>query len=147
MSIKQFYAAYPSKDDRPYYKRKHYLEDEKFTDAQVARVIVREKPGCYLLKSKKKKYKIGVTGDLEKRLKELEHKCREKIEVVHFIRCDDRQMMYFLETLLHRRYKAKRMQGEWFDLDPGEVKNIVAIKTRHIKRLSQEQVVELVNRP
>lgn len=66
----------------------------------------------YILKAKEV-FKIGVTQNLEKRLKTLQTGCPFKIEV--FFICET-QNDYFIEQLLHKQYNEFNSYGEWFEL-------------------------------
>jgi len=66
-------------------------------------------------------YKIGKTIDLEKRLKTL--RCgNPKITLIASL-----QHKYYsaIELELHKKYKRKRLSGEWFDLTEKEVLCII----------------------
>lgn len=72
----------------------------------------------YLMKSGKY-YKIGRTKDSVRRGSELRIQLPQKNELIHSIKTDDPSG---IEAYWHRRFEAKRMQGEWFDLSPADVK-------------------------
>jgi hypothetical protein len=69
----------------------------------------------YLLTNDYNHYKIGITTrTIEKRLKELQTGNSEKIDIIKSFKTDH----YFaVESWLHRKFKSKRLEGEWFDLD------------------------------
>ena len=72
----------------------------------------------YLFKSGRY-YKIGKTNDTVRRGNELRIQLPEKIDLVHSIKTDDPSGV---ETYWHRRFEAKRMNGEWFDLSAADIK-------------------------
>ena len=72
----------------------------------------------YLAKSGRY-YKIGRTNDRVRRGTELRIQLPEKVELIHAIVTDDPSG---IEAYWHRRFDAKRMQGEWFDLAVADVK-------------------------
>lgn len=72
----------------------------------------------YLFKSGKY-YKIGKTFDTVRRGSEIRIQLPEKIDLVHSIQTDDPSGV---ETYWHRRFEAKRMNGEWFNLNAADVK-------------------------
>jgi len=72
----------------------------------------------YLFKSGRY-YKIGKTNDTVRRGKELRIQLPEKCVLIHSIKTDDPSG---IEAYWHKRFEAKRMQGEWFDLSSTDVK-------------------------
>jgi hypothetical protein len=88
----------------PVYKN---LNDESMAPGEV-----------YLFKSGHY-YKIGKTNDTVRRGSELRIQLPEKMVLIHSIKTDDPSG---IEAYWHRRFEAKRMNGEWFDLNSSEVK-------------------------
>lgn len=72
----------------------------------------------YLFKSGRY-YKIGKTNDSVRRGTELRIQLPEKCILIHSIKTDDTSG---IENYWHRRFEAKRMNGEWFDLSSSDVK-------------------------
>ena len=72
----------------------------------------------YLFKSGRY-YKIGRTNDAVRRGNELRVQLPEKCILIHSIKTDDPSG---IEAYWHKRFDTKRMQGEWFDLAPVDVK-------------------------
>ncbi len=72
----------------------------------------------YLCKSGRH-YKIGRTNDTVRRGTELRILLPEKVDLIHSIKTDDPSGV---EAYWHRRFESKRMQGEWFNLSPVDVK-------------------------
>lgn len=58
--------------------------------------------------------KIGVSGDIEKRLETLQIGNQFKLSVVGMIPCKDRDQALELEGRLHKLFKRKHIRGEWF---------------------------------
>lgn len=74
----------------------------------------------YLLKhGTRREYKIGRTNNPMRREGELGIQLPEKCQPVHYIQTDDPEGV---EAYWHRRFAAKRKEGEWFALAPQEVR-------------------------
>lgn len=72
----------------------------------------------YLLKHDKE-YKIGKSIDASRRYKEIKTQMPHKTVEVHVIETDDPSG---IEGYWHRRFKDKRLEGEWFRLSMSDVK-------------------------
>jgi len=71
----------------------------------------------YLLKSGRF-YKIGRSNAAGSREYELRIQLPEKATMIHTIRTDDPEG---IEEYWHKRFKAKRKNGEWFELTAADV--------------------------
>jgi len=72
----------------------------------------------YLFKSGRY-YKIGKTNDTVRRGKEIRIQLPERTDLIHAIKTDDPSGV---EAYWHKRFEAKKMQGEWFDLNSADIK-------------------------
>ena len=63
-------------------------------------------------------YKIGKTNAAGRRERELAIQLPEQTKTVHVIKTDDPSG---IEEYWHRRFAAKRKNGEWFDLAVGDI--------------------------
>ena len=72
----------------------------------------------YLLKANRH-FKIGRSSSFERRSRQLAIQLPERAETVHVIRTDD---PVGIELYWHRRFEAKRKNGEWFELNAEDVK-------------------------
>ena len=84
------------------------------------------KPGfVYLIKhSEKPLYKIGITVNPEVRIKGFNSGLPFTVEEICTIATDDMRKM---ELNLHNKYLDKRVNGEWFALEPADVEYIKSL--------------------
>lgn len=68
-------------------------------------------------------YKIGLSTDVNVRLRQIAHS-PFVTELVHLIETDD---VYTLEKELHEQYADKRRKGEWFELSQQDVTEIMTM--------------------
>lgn len=71
----------------------------------------------YLIKSGRF-YKIGMTNAVGRRAYELAIQLPERARVIHSIRTDDPSG---IEAYWHKRFEAKRANGEWFELGAADI--------------------------
>ncbi len=71
------------------------------------------------------RYKIGRTKDLKNRTQMIGLQLPFAVELIHHIECQDYLQA---EAVLHSRYSNKRINGEWFALDPQDIEAIKAIE-------------------
>lgn len=71
----------------------------------------------------KNTYKIGVTRNIaQKRLKRLQTGNSTELHIVHTV---ETKYPFRLETMLHNRFKAKLVMGEWYELTADDVNSFV----------------------
>ena len=65
----------------------------------------------YLLKTDDNRYKIGVSVNVERRIKQLQTGCSDRIMVVDTFLS---KFPFKLESALHRKYESSKINGEWY---------------------------------
>jgi hypothetical protein len=79
----------------------------------------------YILEGKDGYYKIGKSVNPEVRIKTLGVVLPFEITPIHLIEC---QNHHRVERDLHMKYNLKRTAGEWFKLEPADIKYIKSLK-------------------
>jgi hypothetical protein len=78
----------------------------------------------YIIRADTGHYKIGRTNNVPKRMKLFTVKLPFDFEIITYFPCED---MYMAESRLHGFFADKRINGEWFNLDQGDVETIKTI--------------------
>lgn len=78
--------------------------------------------------------KIGKTNNPAKRLYDFGVKLPFRVQLIHIIQTDN---MALLESILHRRYIRKRIRGEWFALEQGDIDTIKELRKVSFKVMSE----------
>lgn len=107
-------------------QEKKRLEQEqqqrKFNPTQPTKLRGIGRQGfVYLVESPSGAYKIGRTKNPNDRARTFEVKLPFEINFVAVIQTDD---MYQMEKTLHTKFNEKRINGEWFNLNPLDVEYI-----------------------
>jgi len=82
---------------------------------------LRKYPEIYIIKCQKY-YKIGKSYDAYQRMKNIELSSPFKLEMVYHAEVND---AHKLEKKIHRKFRNKRVKGEWFELNKDEVKAVI----------------------
>jgi len=93
------------------------------TFASKIDILRREPPttsGVYIVRCANK-YKIGHTTNFARRVKSFKTANPDDIVLEAFIGTENRLQAKRLETALHRVFDAKRIKGEWFLLNEGDL--------------------------
>lgn len=60
-------------------------------------------------------YKIGITNNIQNRLKTFQTANHKKIKVINLVLSENREASFKLEKYLHEKYKKYNVSGEWFE--------------------------------
>jgi hypothetical protein len=105
------------REDTPLGPADYYIDERLTLDFIPKRSRQTQFGYVYLLKATNGLHKIGLSKDAERRLKDFEN-LPFGVEYICVIESED---MRGLESSLHKRFAAKRVRGEWFDLDAEDV--------------------------
>lgn len=112
--LAEYARAHPGHDDVAALCAAHLGTD--------AVAIARSRPvafgSVYLLKGPGRRYKIGRTNIFGRRRRELSIQLPFDTRKVHIIATDDPEGV---ERYWHERFAVKRINSEWFELDPDDV--------------------------
>jgi hypothetical protein len=110
----EYCRTHPGFDDIPPLLAVFADGDEQPQGKAAPEVVV----GFVYLMKHGKHYKIGKTNAAGRREYELAIQLPEKLKTVHVIRTDDPDG---IEAYWHKRFAAKRGNGEWFELDAADI--------------------------
>lgn len=105
-------------DNSPYYS--DYIKVQR-----------RKQPGHVYLIEAGGRYKIGVAGDIGKRMDAISTSSPFPIELVHSVHLPS---PYELEKTLHRFCASERVHREWFALDENLIEQVIAKMNREVDR-------------
>lgn len=78
-------------------------------------------------------YKIGITKDLNKRLRGIQTGCPHELQIVKLWKHTQKQVILKYERVLHRYYKKNgnqaNTQGEWFELTQNDLICLCGVNT------------------
>ncbi len=75
-------------------------------------------------------FKIGITKNINTRLKQLQIGSGISLEVIHTF---STKYNYKLEATLHTHFNSKRINSEWFELTPEDEKEFISTCTKYEK--------------
>ena len=107
-------------------------QKQRELEAQEARELYRrhQKFGyVYLMCSGNGYHKIGISKNVVNRKWQIDREYPIKIELLHQFACNDYRRV---ERFLHEKYATKRVQYEWFKLDPEDVQWILSQKDHYL---------------
>jgi len=73
-------------------------------------------PVVYVIRAGYTHYKIGVSENVTKRLRQLQTGNPERLKVIHIQGFPDISIARIIEKHLHRMLKDYRLNGEWFEI-------------------------------
>lgn len=129
------------KEENPKFKileEKHYSECLEFSKYFFEKRTVKEPKtrkqnslDCYtylMIDKRTRYYKIGFSNTPKYREKTLQSE-QPSIEMIAHRRFIDRKLAQDFEKQLHQKFDSKRIRGEWFDLNPQDVNDIMKLLT------------------
>jgi predicted GIY-YIG superfamily endonuclease len=78
----------------------------------------------YLMRSGNGYHKIGITKNIKQRVNGIRIEFPIEIDVVHYIASNNHRGV---EKFLHKKYSSKRVQHEWFNLEPQDIQWIESL--------------------
>lgn len=76
-------------------------------------------PGFVYMVKSGTRYKVGRTGELQRRVSELKYQSPDEVELVHSIRTDDQ---IGIEAYWKRRFAPRQHREEWYTLTAADVR-------------------------
>ena len=73
-------------------------------------------PVVYIVKAGYTQYKIGISKNVTKRLRQLQTGNSERLKVIHIQEYIDISIARIVEKHLHKTMKDCRLNGEWFEI-------------------------------
>ena len=102
------------------------LFDPSKIEPPVESITATKRPGfVYLFHARNtSRYKIGITKNIETRLKSANTHSPYPVSCIAFIKSNDAKA---LESNLHRHFSEQRVHGEWFELTPAHIAEFMLI--------------------
>lgn len=98
----------------------------------------------YVIQDARGAVKIGITVNVSARLSELQVGNPHELTVAYRLLVDNRALAQEIESILHRRYAADALRGEWFSTNVYrliEDIEFAVVVGKAIRKFSKEQVV------
>lgn len=95
----------------------------------------------YVFLAKDKKVKIGVSGDVQRRLKDIEYAAG--IDIIDYFSTDLCSNPYLVEKICHEVFNDCRIFGEWFSVDFQDAVNGVKAVFDNHARFEERDAKEL----
>lgn len=92
--------------------------------AGIVKPSVYGEKGCFVYFIKRNNdgiFKIGISGDLAERLNAIAYNCGSHVTLIASLDLENREMAEEIEAILHNRFDAQRIIGEWFNLTKSQV--------------------------
>lgn len=71
----------------------------------------------FILDEKSNAIKIGKAKDIQERLSDLQVSNPNELTVIHYIKCDNEDHSFLVESKFHNLYADRHIRGEWFSYD------------------------------
>jgi hypothetical protein len=88
--------------------------------------------------------KIGIASNPEKRIASIQTGSPRRLKILTYFDTPNRDIAKKFETAFHNHYQAKRLAGEWFDVDPIEALQLACNSFRnYLERMAPSLDVPL----
>jgi hypothetical protein len=94
----------------------------------------------YAISDEKSKIKIGVSGHPPSRVKQLQFECRNKLTLLHSLKCQENEA-YRIERTAHRLIENKKVSGEWFEVSADEAINAIKDAAETVRKQVQQDAI------
>lgn len=83
-------------------------------------------------------YKIGITNNIQNRLKTFQTANHKKIKVINLVLSENREASFKLEKYLHEKYKKYNVSVEWFEFTNYMRKKVIEDMNKYASKWSME---------
>jgi hypothetical protein len=113
--------------NKPHFVKEFTVEYGRLTDVKFYKPDMRG--FIYLIRAENGYVKIGITRNIDNRLKTLETASPLQLEL---LKSKHVRNAPAIDRRLHKLYQDKRKRFEWFDLDDQEIKEIITLINQEI---------------